>query len=103
MYNVPVDPDTASMDLTPHRQQVARALNLLEAAIQRLVDALAHRAGWVSTEDTHNERDAIREICAAYSTIDYGMEDEIGSSIVCMGVAGVSADVFEARQSGQHR
>jgi len=83
------------MDLTLHRQQVARALNLLEAAIQRLIDALAHRPAWVSAEGTHNERNAIREICAAYSTIDYGMEDEVGSSIVCLGVAGVSADVLK--------
>lgn len=83
------------MDLTPHRQQVARALHLLEAAIQRLVDALAHRPAWISTECAHDEPTAVREICAAYSTIDYAMEDEVGSSIVCLGVAGVSGDVLK--------
>ena len=87
------------MDLSPHRQQVARALSLLEAAIQRLVDALAHRPAWVSTDDTHNEGDAIRQICSAYSTIDYAMEDAVGSSVVCLGVAGVSADVLKCAEA----
>jgi hypothetical protein len=32
------------MNLTTHRQQVARALTALEAAISRLTDALAHTA-----------------------------------------------------------
>jgi hypothetical protein len=87
------------MDIALHRQQVARALNSLEAAIGRLVEALAHRPAWVSTEDTHRERDAIRQICTAYSTIDYAMEDAIESSIVCLGVAGVSADVLKRAEA----
>jgi len=83
------------MNLAPHRPQVARALAAVEAAIQRLVDALAHRPAWVSIENAHGDRDAIRQLCAAYSTIDYAMEDAVGSSIVCLGVAGVSADVLQ--------
>jgi hypothetical protein len=93
MYNLAFT-DTP-MDLTQHRQDVAHALHQVEAAIQRLVDALAHRSAWVSAEDAQSDREAMQRICAAYSTIDYGMEDEIGSSVVCLGVAGVTTDVLK--------
>jgi hypothetical protein len=87
------------VDITAHRQQVARALTALEAAIRRLVDALAHQAAWVSTEGTRNHRDAAREICTAYSSIDYAMEDDVGSSIVCLGVAGASTDILKRAEA----
>ena len=87
------------MDITPHRQRVARALIALESSIERLIDAHAHRPAWVSAEVTHNDRDAIRQICAAHSTIDYAMEDEVGSSILCLGVAGVSTITYSRLDS----
>jgi hypothetical protein len=83
------------MDLTLSRQQVARALHVLEANIRRLVDALIHRPAWVSTEGAASDRDALEQICTAYASIDYATEDAANFSIVCLGVAGVSADVLK--------
>ena len=83
------------MDLAQHRQSVARALNSLEDSIARLVDALAHRQVWLSVEGAANERDAREQVCTAYSSINYRMEDAVGSSIVRLGVVGPSADVVK--------
>jgi hypothetical protein len=83
------------MDLAAHRQDVARGLRTLEAALARLVDALAHRPGFKSTETAQSTTEAVQQICNAYSSLDYGMQDEIGSSPVCLGVAGVSPDVLK--------
>jgi hypothetical protein len=50
---------------------------------------------WVSTEDAASDRDALEQICTAYASIDYATEDAANFSIVCLGVAGVSADVLK--------
>lgn len=83
------------MDLAPHRQRVAHALLAVESSLTRLVDALAHRPSWVSVEGTTSERVAVQQICNAYSTIDYRMEDAVGSSVVCLGLAGVASEVVK--------
>jgi hypothetical protein len=77
------------LDLSAQRQIVARLLTSLEAAIERLVDSLAHRLAWVCVEEATGDRPALQRVCAAYSAIDYGMEDAVGTSIVCLGVVGV--------------
>jgi hypothetical protein len=84
------------MDLTLHKQRVARAL---EAAIRRLIDALTHRPAWVSTEGTSTDRDALKQICTAYASIDYATEDDANFSIVCLGVAGVSANILKRAEA----
>jgi hypothetical protein len=87
------------MDLAPHRQTVARALSALEASIKRLVDALAHRDAWLIVDGARNDRDARTQVCTAYSTIDYATEDEVGSSIVCLGVVGGNADLIKRAEA----
>jgi hypothetical protein len=88
MYNYHVD-------LTPHRQEIAHRLKALEAAISRLVDALSQGNFPAQIQDTTTTTSAVRKICAAYSTIDYGMQDEINESLVCLGIIGVNADTIK--------
>lgn len=63
------------MDLTPHREEIAHRLAALEAAIARLVAALSQGNFPARLHDTTSG--AVRKICAAYSTMGYGMTDEI--------------------------
>jgi hypothetical protein len=82
------------MDLTPHRQEIAHRLKALEAAIGRLVDSLSQGNFPAQIQDATTSS-AVRKICAAYSTIDYGMKDEINESFVCLGIIGVNADTIK--------
>jgi hypothetical protein len=83
------------MNIEIHRQTVARALGSLESAIQRLVAALSHQPIWIMAAETADDSSAIRATCEAYAAIDYGMEDEVGGSVVCLGVIGASADILK--------
>jgi hypothetical protein len=87
------------MDLTAHRQEIAKALLTLESAIQRLVDALSHGTVFAQIEDATTTRSATRRICEAYSTIDYKMDDDVNESPVCLGVLGVNADTVKRAQA----
>src|SRR5271163_4593612 len=80
------------MDLSAQRQQVARSLGILEAAIGGLVDALAHEAVTADIEPS-DDQSPIRRACEAYSAIDYRMDDEVGTSVVCLGVIGASSEI----------
>jgi hypothetical protein len=86
------------MDLDSHRQEIAKRLTTLESALERLVNALAHGNFSAQVEGSTTDR-AIRKVCDAYSTIDYAMEDEINSSLVCLGVVGVNADTLKKAQA----
>ena len=92
MYN-------SHVDLTPHRQEIAKGLTALESAIERLVDALSHGSFFAQAQDTTTDQGAVRKICAAYSTIDYGMQDEVNESLVCLGVIGVNADTIKRAEA----
>ena len=87
------------MDLALHRQQVARALTSLDTGIERLVDALTHRPAWVDADGARTGREALANICTAYASINYAMQDAANISIVCMGVAGVAADVLKRAEA----
>jgi hypothetical protein len=87
-----------SMDLTPHRQEIAHRLKALEAAISRLVDALSQGNFSAQLQDGTTSS-AVRKICAAYSSIDYGMQDEVNESLVCLGIIGVNADTIKRAAS----
>jgi hypothetical protein len=82
------------MNLERERQDVAKRLLTLEAAIQRLVDSLSQGNFPAQIQDA-TTGSAVRQICAAYSTIDYGMQDEINESLVCLGIIGVNADTIK--------
>jgi hypothetical protein len=81
------------MDLELARKDVAHALAALEASIVGLTNVLAHSNSEVQL-DSPDGRGAIRRVCTAYSSIDYEMEDEVGSSVVCLGVVGVNTDIL---------
>jgi len=87
------------MDLSKHRQDIARSLSALETSIARLVDALAHQTISIVLEVSTDERGPQRRACDAYSAIDYRMEDEVGTSIVCLGVLGVSTEIFNRAEA----
>jgi hypothetical protein len=87
------------MDLANHRQRVAAALGVLERSIERLVDALAHRPVWVTVEGAPSERAAVQRACAAYSAIDYAMDDAVGTSMVCLGVIGATSDIVRRAEA----
>ena len=87
MYN-------SGMDLPRHREEIAHRLKALEAAIRRLVESLSQGNFPAQIQDA-TTGSAVRKICAAYSTIDYGMQDEINESLVCPGIIGVNADTIK--------
>lgn len=82
------------MDLASHAPKIAKALTTLETALERLVEALSHRPVVANIQGTPAQK-ALRVACEAYSAIDYEMEDEVGDSVVCLGVIGVKADVLK--------
>lgn len=83
------------MDLSSHTPEVAKSLLTLETAIERLVNALSHRPVDANIEGATTTGAAVRRACEAYSAIDYEMEDEVGDSVVCLGVIGAAADVVK--------
>jgi hypothetical protein len=86
------------MDSSSRRPEIANALSKLETAIARLVDALSHRPV-IANINGATDGSAIRRACEAYSAINYEMEDEIGDSVVCLGVIGVSAEILKQAQA----
>jgi hypothetical protein len=87
------------MDLLRYRQQVARGLNAVEASLALLVNALAHSAVSIEAEPTADEESPIRRVCEAYSTINYRMDDEVGLSVVCLGVIGANAEILRLAEA----
>jgi hypothetical protein len=87
------------MDLTRHRQAISKKLAALESAMMRLVDALSHGSFSAQMQNPTTERSAIRQVCDAYSTIDYKMEDDVNESLVCLGVIGVNADTIKRAEA----
>jgi len=87
------------MDLTPHRQAVARTLKVFDLSLERLVDALAHRPIWLRIESATTDRDAIQRLCTAYASINYATHDDDEIALVCFGVAGVTADILKRAEA----
>lgn len=87
------------MDLFIHHQEVAQGLSALEASIARLTEVLAHSVVSIELETASDDRSPIRRVCEAYSAIDYGMEDEVGTSVVCLGVLGVSTEILRRAEA----
>jgi hypothetical protein len=90
------------MDLDLHRHEIAKCLSALETSIERLVAALAHGAARAQVQGSTSSASAIRKVCAAYSTIDYEMDDEVNQSPVCLGVVGVNADTIRGAEAVNH-
>jgi hypothetical protein len=83
------------MDLSVQRQQVTLSLRRLDLSLERLIDALAHRPVWMTLEATADEGSAVRQACEAYAAISYAMDDPTPTSLVCLGVIGVPADIVQ--------
>ena len=87
------------MDIAPHIPEIAKALTTLETALERLVEALSHRPILGNIEGSTTDRVATRRACEAYSAINYEMDDEIGDSVVCLGVIGAPSDIVKRAQA----
>lgn len=87
------------MKFDAERQRAGRALRALEESLERLVDALVHRPVEVQVDNAPTERIAVRRLCEAYQSIDYEMTDEVGASVTCLGVIGVSSEVLKRAEA----
>lgn len=85
------------MQISPHLPDVARTLEALDRGLLSFVNALAHSDAVCVLE--RPAQGAIRVACEAYSTIHYGMEDKMNTSVVCPGAIGVSTDLLKLAQS----
>jgi hypothetical protein len=85
--------------LTPdqqrHKTAIAVALRELEQALSALVQSLAHDNGPVSAEGAVSDGEARRRIGDAFTAIDYGQDDMVNETPICLGVAGVSPTVLD--------
>ena len=77
-----------------HAPKVAAALRDLERTLESFIEALSHDAGLAIAEGAGNPREALRRICEAYASIDYGQDDPVNHSTVCLGVVGAPATVL---------
>ena len=108
MYN-PYIPEQNQMPApnpqAQHAPQVAAALRELERTLESFIEALSHDAGLAIAEGTGSTREALRRICEAYASIDYGQDDPVNHSHVCLGVVGAPATVLaraEAVNAAKH-
>jgi hypothetical protein len=83
------------MNLEESRALLASAVRKLDARLEKLVDALSHQAPWVELQESGVGESAVRRACEALAAIDYGMDDEVNQSVVCLGAIGVSPDIME--------
>jgi hypothetical protein len=86
------------MDISPHIPEVAKAVLRLETALEHMIDALAHRPVTANIDGATTST-AVRRACEAYSAIDYEMDDEVGDSVVCLGIIGAQAEVLKRAQA----
>ena len=84
-----------SMDVELQSRDVAQALRSLERSLERFVDSLSHRPLWIEVDGARNEHTAVQRACQGFASIDYSTGDEVGSSVVCLGVIGASSDMLQ--------
>jgi len=78
-----------------HKLALAAALRDLEGTLERFTDAIAYQQGPAAAEGARSEGEARRRVCEAWATIDYGQDDEVNRSPICLGVVGASAAVID--------
>lgn len=88
-WNMPV-----TDQLDRGREEVSTALRSLERALAELVQALAHRADPLAVRDAPSDMSARQRVVEAFGQIDYGVEDDVRATPVCVGVVGTSRDVI---------
>lgn len=75
------------------KERMSSALRALERALEALSQSIAHRADPLAVQDAASEADARTRVVEAYGQIDYGVEDDVRSTTVCVGVLGTSREV----------
>jgi hypothetical protein len=85
------------LDLSSQRLQVAAALQELERRIAAFTEGLAYSDALITLEGRATS--ATRRACEAYAAIDYGMQDEANTSMVCLGVIGTTAEILRKAQA----
>lgn len=81
-------------NLETHLREVAHALRQLEAALDRLVEALASHRGNIHIDGARTDAQAVRLACEAYRRIDYDMTDEVNQSPTCLGLIAASRELL---------
>jgi len=75
------------VDLAGTTGIVIAALRELERELERFVQALAHGSTLVSLDPRFATPHPVETVCEAFSTIDYGIDDDLNASVRCVGVA----------------
>lgn len=76
------------------REDVGAALRALERVLSELAQTIAHRSDPVALRDASTDADARRRLVESYVQIDYGVEDDVRATSVCLGVMGTTRDVI---------
>ena len=79
-------PRQAPVDLEEATRAVATALRGFERELEAFIQKLAHSNALVSLDAPFASERPMEAVCNAFATIDYGMEDEVHSSVNCVGV-----------------
>jgi len=86
-----------------HTPALTAALRDLERTLEAFIDALGHDAGPALAAGAATPRESLRRICGAYASIDYGQDDPVNHSTVCLGVVGaLNSDLQNLDQALQH-
>lgn len=75
------------------RQDVGAALRALERHLSDLAQAIAHRDDPIAVRDAATPVEARQRLVEAYGKIDYGVEDDVRATSVCLGVMGTTREV----------
>lgn len=92
-------PDSLLIRFADERRQVSQALATLDARLERLIDALLHRSTWLSVQGARDDRDALRRVADAYTTITYALDEEAGTTNDCLGVVGAHNDIVKCAEA----
>jgi hypothetical protein len=91
-------PSERSPDLDDATREVAGALRAFERDLDAFLQALAHGNSLVSLDPRFASTRPVETVCDAFGTIDYAMEDEVQSSVSCVGVVCASAATIARAQ-----
>jgi hypothetical protein len=74
------------VDLEEVTRAVAAALRNVERELEVFILKLTHGDPLISLDAPFASRRPVETVCDAYARIDYGMEDDVRSSVTCVGV-----------------
>ncbi len=77
---------SAAVDLEEATPLVASALREVERELEVFIQKLAHGNPLISLDAPFASHRPVETVCDVFARIDYGMEDDVGSSVNCVGV-----------------